>query len=187
MPSYSPDHVMGLPGLQWLSTREPNMYSSIRSGSVSAAHTRSAGAAISTRAVASCPVIGDLLGGLPPHNTQRAQSRNPCRSCATAGAVALPRAQSPYRGRTSATAASALEPDRLVQRLERLQWLDRPAHHGVGLLGRRLGTRPVLLPHRPVLVDLPAQGAGLPAQRVVGLAQAVVGAEVRGRGHVRLG
>ena len=44
---------MALPGCQSVATREPNMYWAISSGSVSACHTRSGGAATSTWAVAS--------------------------------------------------------------------------------------------------------------------------------------
>jgi hypothetical protein len=44
--------VIALPGCQSVATRDPNMYFSISSGSVSASHTRLAGASISVSAVA---------------------------------------------------------------------------------------------------------------------------------------
>src|SRR5262249_42695855 len=51
-PSYSPFHRIGLPCFQSVTTRAPNMYSLICSGSVNAAHTLLGGAAMSVSAVA---------------------------------------------------------------------------------------------------------------------------------------
>ena len=57
LPLYSPDQVMALPGCQSVSTVEPNMYSLIWAGSVSAAQTASPEAAMSISAVATMSVM----------------------------------------------------------------------------------------------------------------------------------
>src|SRR5215216_442698 len=60
-PSNSPCQVIGLPGFQSVFTSEPNMYSLMSPGSVSARQTSSGAASISHCAVATCPDITVLL------------------------------------------------------------------------------------------------------------------------------